>query len=421
MENLFIPIGGGNEIGASCYFYQIGEVKFVVDSGIRFSKREPFPDFEFLKALAPELDAILITHAHIDHCGSIHALSELYPETPIFTTHETAQLLALMVEDAIKVRYINQRNSQEEWKEYKLLDKALSRVERRDFFDPIVIKDAEFYLYPAGHILGASSVVVKFGENKQLYHSGDISLTEQKTVKGALLPKGEETALLVSESTYLYSRKRFDRQRSTEEFYKSVRETVERGGKVLIPAFALGRAQEIILILSEGMKAGEIPPITVYVDGLAREITNIYSRLLDLELFNYFVQPAPTYEGLSFKEACRENLREAQCILSTSGMLMEGTPSFVYGKLLSKNPKNSILLSGYLVEESFGYKLINDKETLKEFKCQIKKHHFSAHSDREELERIKEELSPKKCVFVHGYPGVKEFKGHAHNREVVRF
>jgi integrator complex subunit 11 len=154
MENLFIPIGGGNEIGASCYLYIVDGLKFVVDSGIRFSPKEPFPDFNLLKSLAPEIDAIFITHAHIDHCGSIHILSNLYPETPIYTTHETAQLLSLMVEDAIKVRHIQDRNSQDEWKEYKLLDRALSKIERRDFFDRIVVKNVEFTFYPAGHILG---------------------------------------------------------------------------------------------------------------------------------------------------------------------------------------------------------------------------------------------------------------------------
>ncbi len=421
MENLFIPIGGGNEIGASCYFYQVGDIKVVIDSGIRFSKREPFPDFEFLKALAPQLDAIIVTHAHVDHCGSLHILSNLYPDTPIYTTHETAQLLALMVEDAIKVRYIRERESQKLWEEYRLLDQALSRIERRDFFDRISIKEVELVLYPAGHILGAASVGIFYGDSSCAFHTGDISLTPQETVGGAVFPEGERVELLVSESTYLYAKKRFDREKSTLEFFKSVRETVERGGKVLIPAFALGRAQEIILLLTEGMRRGEIPPITVYVDGLAREVTNIYENLLEREIFNYYVQPAPTYPGIDFGEACRENLREADCILSTSGMLMEGTPSFIYGKLLSKRKKSSIIVSGYMVEESFGYKLLHDREVLSRFKCQVKRHHFSAHSGGDEIERLREELSPKRCAFVHGYPRRREFKEHAHNREVVRF
>ena len=111
MENLLIPIGGGNEIGASSYLYIVDGVKILVDSGIRFNVKEPYPDFELLKSIAPELDAIFITHAHVDHCGSLHILSSLYPETPIYTTHETAQLLSLMVEDAIKVRYIKRKKS----------------------------------------------------------------------------------------------------------------------------------------------------------------------------------------------------------------------------------------------------------------------------------------------------------------------
>ncbi|MEO2068416.1 MAG: MBL fold metallo-hydrolase [Desulfurobacteriaceae bacterium] len=419
MENLLIPIGGGNEIGASAYLYIVDDVRILVDSGIRFNPKDPYPDFELLKNIAPSLDAIFITHAHVDHCGSVHILSSFYPETPIYTTHETAQLLSLMVEDAIKVKYIKEKNSLAEWNEYKLLDEAFKRIERRDFFDAIKIKDIEVEFLPAGHILGAASIVIKYEDNKSIYHTGDISLSPQSTVKGAVLP-AESPNLLVTESTYYYSNRSFDREKAINDFYETLIRVFERKGKVLIPVFALGRAQEIILLLTEGMKSGKLPPITVYVDGLAREVSNIYENLLNRKLFNYFVQPAPTYDGLNFLEACEENLREADCIVSTSGMLMEGTPSYVYASILSKNGKNAIVFSGYMVEESFGYKLLNDKRIFKAFKCELKKHHFSAHSGHAELEKLIERLTPERTVFVHGYP-LKDGKFHAFNREVVRF
>jgi predicted metal-dependent RNase len=418
MENLLIPIGGGNEIGASAYLYLVGGKKILVDSGIRFNPQDPYPDFSLLKSLAPELDAILITHAHVDHCGSVHILSSLYPETPIYTTHETAQLLSLMVEDAIKVRYIRERNSLKEWEEYRLLDEALSRLERRDFYDKVVIGDVEIVLYPAGHILGAASVGIFYGDSGFAYHTGDISLTPQLTTGGAKLPS-ERPELLVSESTYYYSDRKFSREEAVEEFFSTVRKTLERRGKILIPVFALGRAQEIMLLLSQGMREGRIPPITVYVDGLAREVSVIYENLLERELFNFYIQPAPRYEGLSFEEACAENLREADCIVSTSGMLMEGTPSFIYAQLLSKRSSSTIIFSGYMVEESFGYRLLHDRRVLRNFYCRIERHHFSAHADKREIETIVERLSPQKVVFVHGYP--TSFKQHGLNREVIKF
>ncbi|MEO2083611.1 MAG: MBL fold metallo-hydrolase [Desulfurobacteriaceae bacterium] len=418
MENLFIPVGGGNEIGASCYLYIVGGTKVIIDSGIRFD-REPFPDFDLLKSIAPKVDAILVTHAHIDHCGSIHVLSNLYPEAPIYATNETVQLLSLMVEDAIKVRHIKERNSPQEWKEYKLLDEALTKVERREFFDSIKVGDIEIQFLPSGHIMGASSIKISYGDSSSLFHTGDISLSPQRTVDRAEIPD-ESVDFLVSESTYLSSSRKKSREEAEEEFFSSLRKVFEKKGKVLIPVFALGRAQEIISLMTEGMKEGKIPPVTVYVDGLAREVTNIYENLLRRKLFNFYVQPAPTYEGISFEEACEENLREADCIIATSGMLMEGTPSYIYAKLLSKDPRSAILFSGYLVEESFGYRLLREKELLKSFKCKIESHHFSAHSDRNELLSIVEKLSPRKNVFIHGFPG-ENFKDHAFNREVIRF
>ena len=169
------------------------------------------------------------------------------------------------------------------------------------------------------------------------------------------------------------------------------------------------------------MREGLVPPITVYVDGLARDVSTIYEKLLNRSLFNYYVQPAPTYQGFSFEEACRENLREADCILSTSGMLVEGTPSFIYSKLLAKDSRSSIIFSGYMAEESFGYKLLNSKEFLSAFRCKVEKHHLSAHSDRTELEEILETLNPGKTYFIHGYPTGEARKYHVFNREVVRF
>jgi len=420
-ENLFIPIGGGNEIGASCYLYIVGGKKIVVDAGVRFSQKEPFPDFNLLKNLAPKLDAIVITHAHADHCASFHILSSLYPETPIYTTYESAQLLALMVEDAIKVRYIRDKNSPLELKEYRLLDEALSRIERRNFFDRIDLGGVELELLPAGHILGAASVVIRFGDGDALFHTSDISLKPSETTQGAVLPQGEKIKLLVSESTYYYAKKRFNREESRRELFKTLLETYERRGKLLIPVFALGRAQEILLTIRRGIEEGELPPLSIYVDGLAREVSNIYENLLEIGIFNYFIQPAPRYEGLSFEESCEENLREADCILSTSGMLMEGTPSYFYAKILSKRKESAIAFSGYLVEESFGYRLLNDRKLLKSFKCKITRHHFSAHSGAEEIAEIAQRLSPEKRLFVHGYPPPKNYGEHAYNAEVVRF
>lgn len=416
MENILIPLGGGSEIGASSYLYFIDGIKILVDSGIRFSKREPYPDFELLKTIAPQLDAIFLTHAHVDHCGSLHIVSSYYKDTPVYMTHETAQLLSLMVEDAIKVKYASDRENPNQWKEYKLLDDLFGRIERRDFFDTVSIKNVEITFYPAGHILGATSFLFSYGESSHLFHTGDISLTAQETVEGAFLPDAK-VDLLVSESTYLNRKRRFNREEALESFYSLIGKTLERKGKILLPVFALGRAQEIISLISKGIEEGKIPPLTAYVEGLAKEVSIVYENLLDKPFFNYFIQPAPFFEGLSFEESCEEKVREADCIISTSGMLMEGTPSYVYAKIMGKSSRNTVIFSGYMAEESFGYKLLYNKKVLKGFRFQVEKHHFSAHAGDEELKSLIEILEPKKVAFVHGVSQ----EDLVFNREVVRF
>ncbi len=397
---LLIPLGGGNEVGASCYLYDFGKTRILVDCGIRFDKTSPLPSFEILKSF--DIDAVILTHAHVDHCGAVHLLTETFKNVPIISTVETALLSSLMIEDGIKVRAI--RGIADESLELKLLDKALLNWQKVSFFETFKVKDVEITLLPAGHVLGAASVLFSWG-GKKVFHTGDISFKTMQTVSSAVLPEGADT--IVSEGTYLFSKlKNFDE----EEFLSQISSIVEGGGKVLLPAFALGRAQELMMILGRAMRQGRLLPLKVGVDGMASRIAEVYQALTLKNLFNAMILPA--------RGSVEENLSEFDCIISTSGMLLEGTPSFSYAQAIKNDDKSAVVFCGYLAEESFGYRLISDRKVLKDFKAKILKHRLSAHATGEELKALKDKLSAEKQLYVH-CPLPKHTKDFAFNLELV--
>ena len=273
--------------------------------------------------------------------------------------------------------------------------------------------------FPCGHILGAASVGVETPEGRVLF-SGDISWTDQLSVAGMSMPPFRPDQLVL-ESTY-GDRMHADRTRQEEELCRQVAEAIEAGGKVLIPAFAIGRAQEVLLILRRAMKLGRIKPFPVWVDGLVKPVCSLYVnhptwlrpklRRLVEKTGDPFFGDLDEFSPVSGPEQREKLLEGPPCAIVASSGMLSGGASVYYARRLVGDEKALIAITGYQDEEAPGRRLIEASEgkisslTLQgqelEVKCKIRKYHLSAHADASELVGLAARLRPADTILVHG-------------------
>jgi Cft2 family RNA processing exonuclease len=421
------PLGGGTEIGGSCILVEAGKARILVDCGTRpkqrLSRIGP-PDLDI--ALADDIDAVVITHAHNDHAGYVPALVARYPFMEVLSTADTAALLPTMWNDSVKVF---ERTAHEHVEAGEPADKppyrtpqvlaAIDRIRTVALGRVIEIADGvTAELFPAGHILGAAGVVITAGTSRVTV-TGDISTASQNqaSISGLVVPDAARGSdLLVIESTYC-RKGGSPRIREVERFVDTIRETVNGGGRVLIPAFALGRAQEVVLTLRK-----ELSGVPVLVDGLAKEISHIYEQqTIDSD------NPLTIF-GDDVREIAPGTRREQYLamrrgvIVTTSGMLTGG-PAITWARWLLPDPKAAVLISGYQDEESVGAELLALADSQAsifslegepiEVQATVAKFALSAHADRAGLTSIVGDVRPNQVMLVHGVASAqREFADH---------
>ena len=418
----YVFLGGAGEVGASCLLVSVADRNILIDAGIRVnaSGEAALPDFKTLREMTSTLDAIFISHAHADHVGALPLVHKLFPQTPIYTTLPTQRLSAVMLSDSVRV----QEFGAEKLFNQEAVDTVLWKMETVEMgiWHPLW-DDFRYQFHASGHVLGAVSILLETPEGKLLY-SGDVSAFNQNTIDGIKDISFFKPDLMWCEATYGASN---HPSRSEEEkrLATSVAEVIEGGGSVLIPSFALGRAQEIILILKKMQEAKTIPKFPVITDGLVNVICSIYESLpphLGTKLHNYVLNSRqPIFHTASVRKAKpgeREKLLNdgrPKCIIASSGMLTGGASVF-YATGLAGNEKNAIFLSGYQDAESPGRRLqelksgdelqLADKTV--EVKCRIDRFGLSAHSDQQQLMNMIRQAAPKALALVHAEPEVAE-------------
>ncbi|MGI1691609.1 MBL fold metallo-hydrolase [Thermoanaerobacter uzonensis] len=418
--------GGANEVGASCYLINLEGKNILLDCGIRMSStKDNLPDFRLIQEHGG-VDAIIVSHAHLDHAGTLPIISRMYPRAKIYMTHATKDLTRVLLYDSLKIM---ERESEipiyAENHVKDMLDRILCYTPGYTF-TPFSDSQIKVTLYPAGHILGAASVYIT-SEEGSVFYSGDFSGFRQNTIEGAFIPKLRPD-VAIFESTYgdkLHANRELEETRLIEK----VSSIISEGGKVIIPAFALGRAQEIILILKKAINKGLLKT-KVYVDGMVREVCRVYKlnpnylrQNLAKKIFNgndiFFDDNIIEVEKPEMRE---EIIKESCVIISSSGMITGG-PSQWYVEKLAQDEKNLIAITGYQDEESPGRQLldiieestenrkikIDDKEIL--INASIDKFGLSAHADMGEILALASSLYPKKIFLVHGDPEIINFLG----------
>lgn len=419
MELIFC--GGAGEVGASCYLLRIDGKNVLMDSGIRMdSSKDQLPDFRIIQDKGG-VDAIFISHAHLDHTGSLPVISREYPNAPIYMTHATKDLVRVLLYDSLKI--MGQQEGEIPIYAKTHVEQMLNRIlcfSPEYAIQPFNDIQLKVIFYHAGHIAGGSCIYIQGGEGS-VFYSGDISLTNQFTVGGAVVPKLRPDVAIL-ESTY-GDKLHANREIEEDRLVQMVKEVTDRGGKVLIPAFALGRAQEVILILKRAMNRNRLQKLKIFVDGMVREICRVY-RLNPNYLRNSLAKRVWRNKDVFFDDWIQPvtdrqmrdtivELSEPYCIISSSGMLTGG-PSQWYAEKLVGDEKNFIAITGYQDEEAPGRQLLDLMEAPSEervlalgerkipVKCQIGKYNLSAHADRSELIGLVHNLAPKQIFLVHG-------------------
>ncbi|SKC49339.1 MBL fold metallo-hydrolase [Maledivibacter halophilus] len=419
--------GGAREVGASCYLINIDNKNILLDCGIRMKGgKDSLPDFRQIQELGG-IDAVVISHAHLDHTGSLPIISREYPNALIYMTHATKDLIRVLLYDSLKIM----NNNEGEIPIYAEthVKNMLKKIVCYSPQYPIQIfkdKNIKVTLYNAGHIAGAVSIYIQ-GDEGTLLYTGDISAVDQQTVTAASLPKLRPDTMIM-ESTYgdkLHSNRQIEEDRLIEK----VKEVIERGGKILIPAFALGRAQEIILILKKAINKNQLPKFNIYIDGMIKDINRVYKlnpnylkRNLAKKIFRdneiFYDENIIAVEKKDMREEI-VNSKDGLCVISSSGML-KGGPSSWYAEKFASDEKNFIAITGYQDEEAPGREILDlieseDEERKIHFddrsillKCGIGKYGLSAHGDKSELIGIVHRVMPRKIFLVHGEESIIE-------------
>lgn len=417
-------LGGANEVGASSTLLETDNKKILVDAGIRMgSVDDPLPDLQALQDLGGP-DLILITHAHADHIGALPLIHLAYPTVPLITTVPTKALMEILLGDALKIMNIKWEK-EEDIPLYPphAVEGLLSRIQTVEINQEVPILDGSFtaHFTPCGHVLGACSISLETPEG-HIFFAGDYSLDHQKTVEGFKPPK-LRPHVVITESTY-GNRLHANRNKEEERLLETVNQIVSQGGKVLIPAFALGRAQEVLLILLDAKKEGRLENVPIYVDGLVRRICGTYQDhlpFLTKKLAKQIQKEGNPFFGEDKAVAVIPSKREEiaggpPCIIVSSSGMLTGGPSAFYASHMVKKPENAILITGYQDEESPGRALLNLAEQVRkkghgtlrianetvEVACQVKRYGLSAHADAGQMASVVSQLQPRHAVLVHG-------------------
>jgi KH/beta-lactamase-domain protein len=453
-EVMLFCLGGVKQVGRSCFIVVTPESKVMLDCGINpgeLSGLDAYPRLDWFNFDLDDLDAVVISHAHIDHQGFLPTLFKYGYKGPVYCTEPTLPLMTLLQNDSVKIAKANGTYIPYETRD---VNDVIKRTITLPYGKPTDISpDITITLNNAGHIMGSATVHLNISGAHNILYSGDYKFARTQLLDSAvsMYPRVET---LITESTYGNSTDIMpDQQLVYRTFTESINKTLTEGGKVLIPVPAVGRAQEIMLVMAKEMHDGRLIESPIYIEGMISEASAIhmsYAHYLGSEVRKSVSQGVNPFLSEYFTVISggkREDVladENPAIVMATSGML-EGGPSVEYFKELAPNPKNKIMFVSYQINGTLGRRVLDGtmsqvsmmdksgKVKVVPVRCQTQKiDGFSGHSDFNQILGFVSKVKPKRVLVNHGersksentasaiYSRLKIRSGVPDNREIVR-
>ena len=454
-EVILCCLGGVKQVGRSCFIVMTRESKIMLDCGINpgeASGLNAYPRLDWFNFNLDELDAVIISHAHIDHQGFLPTLFKFGYKGPIYCTEPTLPLMNLLQMDSVKISKSNGTYLPYESRD---VNEVIKHCITLPYGKPTDISpDITISLNNAGHIMGSATVHLNISGAHNILYSGDYKYARTQLLDSALsiYPRVET---LITESTYGNTT---DIMPDQTVVYRNFTETINRtlieGGKVLIPVPAVGRAQEIMLVIDNEMREGRLIECPIYIEGMISEASAIhmsYAHYLGYDVRKSVSQGINPFQSEYFTVINGHGKRDevfsdenAAIIMATSGML-EGGPSVEYFKEIAPSPNNKILFVSYQINGTLGRRVLdgtmnevsmldkNGKVKVVPVRCQTQKMDgFSGHSDFNQIMSFVAKIRPKRVLVNHGersksdnvasaiYSRLKIRSGVPDNREMLR-
>jgi putative mRNA 3-end processing factor len=387
-------LGACEEVGRSAFTLEFGE-NFLLDYGLKLDPK----GLSYPLDIKENIKAVIISHAHLDHSGY---LPYYYTQNKAlsFMTHSTLEIADILWKDSIKIAKLEGTTP-------KYSEKNIFETHKYNFMMPYkkatyISNENSIEFFDAGHILGSAITKITHGD-KSFVYTGDFKSEETQLHEGADVSGVGKTDYVMIESTY-GDRGHPNRKEVEKKLCESVQDTVDKGGWALVPAFAVGRSQELVDILtSYGIEAD------VWLDGMGKQVAELY-----VKHSNLIKNPKRLKSGLNKIRKVRgagdrEKIMKKPCVVVTTSGMMKGGPIMGYAQKLMKDPNTKIHLTGYQADETPG-RILQDEgklpfgkdEKLVKVGCKYEKYDLSAHPSQEEMIKSLKQWSPKKIFLVHG-------------------
>ncbi|XP_078696689.1 cleavage and polyadenylation specificity factor subunit 3-like [Branchiostoma floridae x Branchiostoma belcheri] len=404
------PLGAGQEVGRSCHMLEFKGKKIMLDTGIHpgLNGLNALP---FLDLIDPEeIDLLLVSHFHLDHCGGLpYFLTKTSFRGRVFMTHATKAIYKWLLSDYIKVSNIS---SEDMLYTENDLSASMDKIETVNFHQETDVNGIKFWCYNAGHVLGAAMFMIEIAGVKILY-TGDFSRQEDRHLMAAEVPAIHPDVLIIEATygTHIHEK----REEREARFTSTVHDIVNRGGRCLIPVFALGRAQELLLILDEyWSNHPELRDIPIYyASSLAKKCMAVYQTYINamnekirkqISVSNPFVfKHISNLKGMDHFDDIGPSV-----VMASPGMMQSGLSRELFESWCTDR-RNGCIIAGYCVEGTLAKHIMSEPEEITTMsgqkiplKCSVDYISFSAHTDYQQTSDFIRQLKPPHVVLVHG-------------------